>query len=114
MDEVVPMVSFLFADSVEIDPAAREKALSGPRVSEMLRAARSTMSDVEPYDTASLEAALKALPEALDVKPKVLFQAVRVAVTGSTVSLPLFESLELLGRETSVRRMDAAIALVNA
>jgi glutamyl-tRNA synthetase len=113
-DEVIPMVSFLFADSVEIDPAAREKALSGPRVSEMLRAARSVMLEIEPYSSVALEAALKAVPEALDVKPKALFQSVRIAVTGSTISLPLFESLELLGRETSVRRMDAAIALVNA
>ncbi|MDO8915999.1 MAG: glutamate--tRNA ligase [Coriobacteriia bacterium] len=114
MDEVVPMVSFLFADDVEIDPAARDKVLSDSHVSVMLHATRSAMSDVEPYDTTSLEAALKALPEALDVKPKALFQAVRVAVTGSTVSLPLFESLELLGRDLSVRRIDAAIALVDA
>jgi glutamyl-tRNA synthetase len=113
-DEVVPMVSFLFADSVEIDPVARGKALSGPRVSEMLRAARSVMLEVDPYDSPSLEAALKAVPEDLGIKPKALFQAVRVAVTGSTVSLPLFESLELLGRDRSVQRMDAAIALVNA
>jgi glutamyl-tRNA synthetase len=114
LEEIVPMVAFLFGDEIEIDPAARDKALSGPRVSEMLRAARSVILEVEPYGSAALEVALKAVPQTLDVKPKALFQAVRVAITGSTVSLPLFESLELLGRDLSVHRMDAAIALVDA
>jgi glutamyl-tRNA synthetase len=114
LDEVAPMVSFLFADEVDIDPVAKDRALSDPRTSELLRAVRSLMLEIEPYSGPTIEAALKALPERLDVKPKLLFQAVRVAVTGSTVSLPLFESLELLGRDASVRRMDAAIALVDA
>jgi glutamyl-tRNA synthetase len=112
MDEIAPMVSFLFADHVEIDPASLDKALSDPRIAELLRAARAVMLEVEPYTSDAIQTALKAVPEALEVKAKTLFQAVRVAVTGSTVSLPLFESLELLGREVSIRRMDAAVALV--
>ena len=113
-DEVAHMVSFLFTDEVAIDPPAQAKALSDPRASEMLRAARSVMLEVEPFRGDLLEAALKAVPDALGVKPKTVFQAVRVAVTGATVSLPLFESLELLGRDVSVSRMDRAIALVDA
>jgi glutamyl-tRNA synthetase len=114
MDEIAAMVSFLFVDEVEIDPIARDKALSDPSTSEVLRAVRSVLLEVDPYESDAIEAGLRSLPEALDIKPKVVFQAVRVAVTGTTVSLPLFESLELLGREQCVRRMDAAIALVGA
>jgi len=114
LDEIGPMVTFLFAEDVRIDQAAQDKALSDPRASELLRAARSVMLEIEPFTGETLETALKAVPAALEIKPKVVFQALRVAVTGTTVSLPLFESLELLGREASVRRIDAAIALVEA
>ena len=58
-----------------------------------------------------IEEALRAVPEATGLKPKAVFQAVRVAVTGSTVSLPLFESLALLGREEAVERLRAALPL---
>jgi len=113
-DEIVPMVRFLFASEIVIDPSARAKALADPSSSQVLAAARSAMAETEPWDGHALETALKALPETLGVKPKVLFQGVRVAITGTTVSLPLFESLELLGREATLGRMDAAIALVTA
>lgn len=113
MDEIAPMVSFLFVDEVAIDPDARDKAFSDPRTSELLRAVRSVLLEVEPYLSDAIEAALRSVPEPLEIKPKSVFQAVRVAITGTTVSLPLFESLELLGRERCVRRMDAAIALVS-
>jgi len=65
------------------------------------------------FETAPIEEALRALPEQLGVKAKVIFQAVRVAVTGTTVSPPLFESLELLGRDKAVARLDAAVAGVD-
>ena len=61
----------------------------------------------------SIEAALRELPEQLELKPKAVFQAIRVAVTGSTVSPPLFESLELLGRETTLARLSAAVGLAS-
>ena len=47
-------------------------------------------------------------PRQLELKPKAVFQAVRVAITGSTVSPPLFESLELLGRERTLARLETA------
>ena len=75
-----------------------------------LRAAAESLGAVE-WSAAEIEAALRALPEQLGLKPKAVFQAVRVATTGSTVSPPLFESLELLGRERSLSRIVAAAAL---
>ena len=66
---------------------------------------------MEPYDHAAIEAALRAaLIEGLGLKPKLAFGPVRVAVTGRKISPPLFESLELLGRESSLARIDAARA----
>jgi glutamyl-tRNA synthetase len=62
----------------------------------------------QEWDASAIEASLRDLPEKLGQKPKAVFQAVRVAVTGSTVSPPLFESLELLGRETVLARLDSA------
>lgn len=108
LDEVAPAVAFLFSDTVRIDPAAAEKALGVDGADAILEAAERTLAAVDPWNHDAIEAALRSLPDALGVKPKVLFQALRVAVTGSTVSPPLFESLELLGRDRAVRRVGAA------
>ena len=109
MDEIAPMVAFLFAD-VEIDEAARDKVLAKDGIAAVLGAVSTALAGVE-WTVPDIEAALRDLPERLGHKPKVVFQAVRVAVTGSTVSLPLFESLELLGRERALARIGAAQAL---
>jgi glutamyl-tRNA synthetase len=59
----------------------------------------------------AIEQTLRSLPEQLQIKPRALFQAVRVAVAGSTVSPPLFESLALLRREVVLARLKAAQSL---
>jgi glutamyl-tRNA synthetase len=109
LDEIVPMVRFLFQD-VEIDPGAREKVLEAEGASRALAAARETLAELPTFEAAAIEEALRVVPESTGVKAKLVFQAVRVAVTGTTVSPPLFESLELLGREKALARLDAAIA----
>lgn len=109
MDEVVPMVRFFFVEDVEIDPAAAVKVLSVPGVLDVLGRARETLAGLADFTSPLIEEALRSLPEALGVKPKVLFQSVRVAVTGATVSPPLFESLELLGRDRALARLDAVL-----
>lgn len=112
LDELAPMVAFLFADTVEMDATAADKALRVEGGAEVLKAAEAALSDVSPFIASEIESALRAVPERIGAKPKVVFQAVRVAVTGSTVSPPLFESLELLGRDNTVRRIAAARELV--
>ena len=62
------------------------------------------------FDAAAVEAALSPLPEALGVKPGRLYQPIRVAITGTTVSPGIFESLAVLGREQALERIDAAVA----
>jgi glutamyl-tRNA synthetase len=106
LDEVVGMVRFLFADP-EIEEGARHKVLGKDGAGTALGAAIDALSASE-WTAEAIEAALRSVPEATGVKTKVAFQAVRVAVTGSAVSLPLFESLELLGKERALARIEAA------
>jgi len=74
------------------------------------RAAAERLETVEPWGATAIEEALRALVDELGEKPRQAFQAIRLAVTGTKVSPSLFESLELLGRETSLRRLTAAVA----
>ncbi len=92
---------FFFAD-VSVDPAQVDGGAP------VLAAAAEELAVVEPYTADRIEEALRGLAERLDVSPRKAFQPIRVAVTGSTVSPGLFESLELLGRESSLARIRAA------
>jgi len=96
---------FLFGD-VEPDPADLDGGAP------MLAATEETLASLEPFEAAAIEASLRAAADALGLKPRQAFQPVRVAVTGSKVSPGLFESIELLGRETTLSRLRAAAAIV--
>jgi glutamyl-tRNA synthetase len=109
MEEIPPMVHFLFRE-VEVDENARTKVLEKEGAAQILTEAAEGLMGIE-WSAPEIEGVLRELPEKLETKPKVVFQAVRVAVTGSTVSLPLFESLELLGREKSIARLTAGAML---
>ncbi|MCL2402765.1 MAG: glutamate--tRNA ligase [Coriobacteriia bacterium] len=111
MTEVVPMTKFLFVDEIEIDEKARAKALDkDPEVTAaVLAATSSTIEGLDDFSLSSIEAAIKDLPSKLDLKPRVVFQAIRVAISGSLVSPPLFESVALLGKERALERLSSAI-----
>ena len=94
---------FLFRE-IEPDPAL----LDGD--TPVVAAARDELERVEPFRAAEIEAALRGLAERLELSPRKAFQPIRIAVTGSKVSPGLFESLELLGKEESLRRLSAAAA----
>jgi glutamyl-tRNA synthetase len=86
-----------------------EKVLT-PEAQPVLVAASAALTAVGDWTTLAIEEALRtALIEGLELKPKVAFGPVRVAVTGRRVSPPLFESLEILGRDRSLARIAAAI-----
>ena len=74
----------------------------------VLPAAAETLAEMEPFDAATIETALRELADRLGLKPRQAFQPIRLAVTGSNISPGLFESLELLGREESIARISAA------
>ncbi|HEX3806216.1 MAG TPA: glutamate--tRNA ligase [Gaiellaceae bacterium] len=76
----------------------------------VLRAAAERLAQVEPWEATAIEEALRALVDELGEKPRTAFAPIRLAVTGSKVSPGLFESLELLGREQALERLNAAAA----
>ena len=91
---------FLFRD-VQPDPAL----LNGRAL--VVAAARDELARVEPFDAEQIEAALRALAERLELSPRKAFEPIRIAVTGSKVSPGLFESIELLGKDETLRRLSA-------
>lgn len=104
------MTAFLFSgDKVFYDEKSVEKCLRKPGIDKVLTRCLDELANEDMlWQHAELEEALRSLPEQLDLKPKVVFQAVRVAVCGNMVSPPLFESLELLGRKRTIARIKAA------
>jgi glutamyl-tRNA synthetase len=107
LGEAPTMIGFLFVpeDDFTIDPDDDAKLLNADGVA-VVRAAYDALSDLTSWDTATIEAALRAkLVDELQLKPRQAFGPVRVAITGRRISPPLFESLELLGRERSLLRV---------
>jgi glutamyl-tRNA synthetase len=92
---------FLFGP-VEPDPAQ----LDGSRP--LLARAREALETIEPFTAEHIEAALRRLADELGLKPRQAFQPIRIAVTGSTISPGLFESIELLGRDETLARLSSA------
>jgi glutamyl-tRNA synthetase len=103
-----PLAGFIY-DGPRDDPAAREKWLSdGGR--EALSEARTALAAVDPFDLEHIEAALRGVVDARGAKPKDVFQPVRVALSGGTISPGIFETIEVLGRDESLARIDRALA----
>jgi glutamyl-tRNA synthetase len=111
LTDAAPLVDFFFSD---IHPPPAEM-LVGPKMDrlqslEALRETRRVVAEVEPFEDALLEQALRALCQALGLKPTQLFTVVRNAVTGKSVTPPLFATMAILGRKTCLIRLDRAIA----
>ena len=109
LDQFERMCGFLFGP-VEVDPAAWAKVSATPDAARSLAAARTQLGVVADWQADQIEGALRAACESEGLKPRVLYAPVRVAITGSTVSPGLYESLELLGESESLARLDAALA----
>jgi glutamyl-tRNA synthetase len=104
-----PLVGFLFDGPVD-DPATVETVIGRDGGRETLAAAREALAAVEPFTVEAVEAALRQVVEATGLKPGKVFQPIRVAIAGSTVSPGIFESVTLLGREETLARIDQALA----
>ena len=99
LGEFPKFAGFLFA------PVELDAALVGDGA--VLPAAVEALAEVEPFESDAIEAALRGLAEQLELKPREAFQPIRLAVTGSTVSPGLFESIELLGKKETLARLGA-------
>jgi glutamyl-tRNA synthetase len=103
------LTGFLFGP-VQMRPEAWQKVAADTGASAAsLAAARDALAGLRDWRAAEIEAALRAACERTGLKPRVLYAPVRVAISGSSVSPGLYESLELLGRESSLERIESAI-----
>jgi glutamyl-tRNA synthetase len=115
LTEAVDMLRFLFVsdEAFTVDEADAAKNLDEKGL-EVVRAARDALDAIKgtaEWTTGTIEGALRVtLIDGLGLKPRLAFGPVRVAVTGSRISPPLFESLELLGHRKTIARLDAALA----
>ena len=107
--EFWPLAHFFF-DGPADDPAARERVLEAPGGREALAGARTALEALpEPWTEESVQAALDGAAEQLGLKRKHVFQPLRVAVAGTTVSPGIFETIALLGRDETLTRVDHAL-----
>jgi glutamyl-tRNA synthetase len=108
LSEFWPLVSFLFEDPAQ-DEAAFKRVIEADGGVETLQAAREALAAADPFELAEIEAALRGVVEDRGAKPGKVFQPVRVAIAGGTISPGIFESVALLGREETLARIDRAL-----
>jgi glutamyl-tRNA synthetase len=108
LSEFWPLVGFLFDGPVD-DPKAFGKTITADGGVEALTAAREALAGAEPFTVETIESALRGVVEHRDCKPGKVFQPVRVAIAGTTVSPGIFESVALLGRDETLARIDRAL-----
>jgi glutamyl-tRNA synthetase len=108
MDEVWPLIRFLFEEPVDDEKAWRKTMKD--HAPDALQAAREALASLSDFSTAAVESALEPIPERLGLGAGKVYQPVRVAITGTTVSPGIFESVAVLGRDRTLDRIDAALA----
>jgi glutamyl-tRNA synthetase len=104
-----PLAGFFFGRPAEIDPKARERWLD-ERGERTLAQTRAALAQAVSFDEDGVREALEGLQERLGAKPREVYQPLRVALAGTTISPGIFESAALLGREETLSRIDAALA----
>jgi len=104
-----PLAGFLF-DGPTDDPKAFAKVIGSGGGRDALTEAREALSRIEPFTADTVEAALREIVDRRGLKPGQVFQPVRVAIAGGTVSPGIFESVALLGRERTIELIDRALS----
>ncbi|MCH8971778.1 MAG: glutamate--tRNA ligase, partial [Acidobacteria bacterium] len=108
LPEAGDQVTFLFNDIEEYDEKSWNKVMAREGVPAVLDEGLARVSALEVWDAESIEATLREIPESLGIGAGKAFQPLRVAVTGSSISPPLFESISALGRERTLERIGRA------
>jgi glutamyl-tRNA synthetase len=111
LDEAPALLKFLFIKNFAVDPEAAPK-IADEAAKDILKRSLKELEVLETWSHESIEAALRtSLIEELGLKPRIAFTALRIATTGSTISPPLFESMELLGKQACLDRINSALSL---
>jgi glutamyl-tRNA synthetase len=106
--EVTSLVDFFFTDRLEYELALLQGKLEKDQAATIVQRSLAALEKLESWKTAEMEAAIRPLAEELGLKAGPFFGVLRVAVTGRTASPPLFETMEVLGRERCLARLKAA------
>jgi glutamyl-tRNA synthetase len=113
LPDAVPLVDFLFQDAIERDlPAMLKKGMDAPKAREICQAAAEKLTALATFEAPAIEAALREVAEAAGGKSGPVFTVIRIAVTGKTVTPPLFESIYALGQQQTVNRLRETVALL--
>jgi glutamyl-tRNA synthetase len=108
--DILDFADFFLADEqLPYDQQAVEKCLRKPGAAELLRKCREQLSAVQPFEPATLEKLIHDFVAAQGIKPSDVVHALRVAVTGKSIGMGLFDALAILGREHSLARIDRAL-----
>ena len=112
LSEVPGMVGFLTVenDAIEFEEKAWQKFMVKEGTADILEAVQLSLDEVEAWDTEHIEVALRAMIARLEIGMGKGLQPIRVAITGSSISPPLFESLEALGKLDTLSRVASALA----
>ena len=113
LGDAADMTAFFFRDGLDYEPASLiQKGMDAETTHRALVRASEALGAVSAFDATSLEETLRATGAELGLSGRQLFGAIRVAVTGRTATPPLFETLEVLGRERCLRRIEAAVSML--
>jgi glutamyl-tRNA synthetase len=107
LDDVAPQVRFLFVDHPEYDEGSWKKVMTKPEAAMAVAEAIDRLGALTTWDDTSVESALRGIVADHGIGAGKVFQPIRVAVTGSAVSPPLFESIAVLGEERTLQRLAA-------
>jgi len=100
---------FFFTDAVEYDQAAVDKFLKKEGIADLLKEVYSAITLIDNFDKQSLEDCLRTLTTKIGIGFSKIAQPLRVAITGRSISAGIFETLELLGKETTLKKLDSTI-----
>lgn len=107
--DLLNQTGFFFTDTIEYDQAAVDKFLKKEGIAGLLKEVYTAISPLKDFDKKNLEDSLRALTVKIGVGFSKLAQPMRVAITGKSVSAGIFETMELLGKEKTLKRLDYAI-----
>jgi glutamyl-tRNA synthetase len=111
IDDIIRQAKPYFLEEIEYDPTAVAKNWKDPaEAADLLRSTRDALASVPEWNNESLETALRSLAESRGISAGKVFQPLRVALTGLTVSPGIFEMLLQMGRELSLKRIDKALS----
>jgi len=111
--EVPQLSDFFFAAELEYDEGALLGKLDKSEATKILKTSITTAKGIKEWGTASLEEVFRPLADELKLKTSVFFSLLRVAVTGKTATPPLFQTMEVLGKERCLKRLKAALNIVS-